>query len=67
MRSTMLGADQVDIRHHFIRENVAQYIIMLKYISTENHLAERLDKALETKRPKYLLQASGIRPRCCQL
>ncbi|CAI5723456.1 unnamed protein product [Peronospora farinosa] len=56
----------VDIRHHFIRENVAQDIIVVKYKSTVDQLADMLTKALGTKRLKYLLQASGIGPRRSQ-
>ncbi|CAI5730583.1 unnamed protein product [Peronospora farinosa] len=56
----------VDIRHHFIRENVAQDIIVVKYKSTVDQLGDMLTKALGTKRLKYLLQASGIRPRRSQ-
>ncbi|CAI5737483.1 unnamed protein product [Peronospora farinosa] len=56
----------VDIRHHFIRENVAQDIIVVKYKSTVDQLADMLTKALGTKQVKYLLQASGIGPRRSQ-
>ena len=56
----------VDIRHHFIRDNVPQDIIVVKYISTVDQLADMLTKALGTKRLRYLLQASSIGPRCRQ-
>uniref|UniRef100_A0AAV1UBQ4 Polyprotein n=1 Tax=Peronospora matthiolae TaxID=2874970 RepID=A0AAV1UBQ4_9STRA len=52
----------VDIRHHFIRENVAHDIIVVKYISTMDQLADMLTKALGTKRLNYLIQASCIGP-----
>lgn len=52
-----------DIRHHFIRENVARDIIVVIYVSTDDQLADMLTKGLGTKRLVYLLYASGIRPR----
>ncbi|GMF40942.1 unnamed protein product [Phytophthora lilii] len=50
----------VDIRHHFIRENVASDIIIVKYVSTTDQLADMLTKALGSKRLKYLRDTSGI-------
>ena len=50
----------VDIRHHFIRSNVVRDIIVVKYVSKEDQLADILTKALGAKRLKYLLQASEI-------
>ncbi|GMF22864.1 unnamed protein product [Phytophthora lilii] len=40
----------VDIRHHFFRENVASAIIIVKYVSTTDQLADMLTKALGSKR-----------------
>ncbi|ETP08782.1 hypothetical protein F441_15296 [Phytophthora nicotianae CJ01A1] len=51
----------VDIKHHFIRENVARGIIQIKYVANEDELADMLTKASETKRLKYRLSASGVR------
>ena len=42
----------VDIRHHFIRENVAQDIIVVKYASTENELADILTKPFRSEQLK---------------
>ena len=53
----------VDIRHHFIRENVQQGLLKIDYIDTKNQIADMLTKALGTKRLTYLFQASGIGPR----
>ncbi|GMF12666.1 unnamed protein product [Phytophthora lilii] len=39
----------VDIRHHFIRENVASDIIIVKYVSTTDQLADMLTKALGSR------------------
>uniref|UniRef100_H3H572 Polyprotein n=2 Tax=Phytophthora ramorum TaxID=164328 RepID=H3H572_PHYRM len=50
----------VDIRHHFIRENVARDIILVGYVGTEDQLADMLTKALGTKRLTFLVKASGI-------
>ncbi|OWZ14304.1 hypothetical protein PHMEG_00012238 [Phytophthora megakarya] len=50
----------VDIKHHFIRENVAWDIIDVKYVSTKDQLADMLTKGLGTKRLQYLLDASGV-------
>uniref|UniRef100_A0AAV1UDV4 Integrase catalytic domain-containing protein n=1 Tax=Peronospora matthiolae TaxID=2874970 RepID=A0AAV1UDV4_9STRA len=43
--------------------NVAHGIIVVKYISTMDQLADMLTKALGTKRLKYLIQASCIGPK----
>ena len=56
----------VDIRHHFIRENVSRDIITVKHKSTVDQLLGMITKALRTKRPKYLLQASRIGPKNIQ-
>ena len=51
----------VDMRHHFIRENVAVNTIMVDYVGTEDQLADMLTKALGMKKLKLLFEASGIR------
>ncbi|KAE9018924.1 hypothetical protein PF005_g10961 [Phytophthora fragariae] len=51
----------VNIRHHFIRENVARDIITVDFVGTEDQLADLLTKVLGTKRLKFLVEASGIR------
>ncbi|KAE9212782.1 hypothetical protein PF004_g15533 [Phytophthora fragariae] len=56
----------VDIRHHYIRENVARDIITVDYVGTEDQLADLLTKALGTKRLKFLVEASGILPKAAQ-
>ncbi|KAG3192199.1 hypothetical protein PC128_g10617 [Phytophthora cactorum] len=56
----------VDIRHHFIRENVAKEVIKVDYVGTEDQLADMLMKGLGTKRLKYLLEASRIRTKAAQ-
>ncbi|KAG2874244.1 hypothetical protein PC129_g17098 [Phytophthora cactorum] len=56
----------VDIRHHFILENVAKEVIKVDYVGTEDQLADMLMKGLGTKRLKYLLEASRIRTKAAQ-
>ncbi|KAE8880335.1 Retrovirus-related Pol polyprotein from transposon TNT 1-94 [Phytophthora fragariae] len=56
----------VDIRHRFIRENVARDIAKVDYVGTEDQLADLLTKALGTKRLRFLVEASGIRPKPAQ-
>lgn len=51
----------VDIRHHFIRENVQHGLLKIGYIDTKSQLADMLTKALGTKMLKYLREASGIK------
>ena len=50
----------VDIRHHFIRENVERGTVTIKYIDTKNHLADILTKSFGTKTLKFLRDGSGI-------
>lgn len=50
----------VDIKHHFVRENVARGIIVVNYVPTKDQLADMLTKAVGTKRLQYLLEASGV-------
>ena len=50
----------VDIRHHFIRENVECGSIKVDYIDTKHQLADMLTKGLGTKTLKFLREATGI-------
>lgn len=50
----------IDIRHHFIRELVEKKTISLKYVSTEDKLADIFTKALDSKRFEYLQGAMGM-------
>ena len=54
--------DHVDIRHHFIRENVQDGILKIDYIDTKNKLADMLTKALETKILNLCARQPGSRP-----
>ena len=51
----------VDIRHHFIRENVERGTVTIKYIDTKNQLADILTKSLGTKTLKFLREGSGVK------
>lgn len=50
----------VDIRHHFIRDHVAGGRVAVRYIPTEQQIADLLTKALGTKRFVFLRDAAGI-------
>ena len=52
--------NQIDIRHHFIRENVERGTITIKYVDTKNQLADILTKSLGTKAFKFLRDGNGI-------
>ncbi|OWZ06003.1 polyprotein [Phytophthora megakarya] len=56
----------VDIKHHFIRENVARAVVEVNYIPTKDQLADMLTKGLGTKRLQYLMDASGILAKTAQ-
>ncbi|OWZ16191.1 polyprotein [Phytophthora megakarya] len=50
----------VDIKHHFIRENIARDVINVNYVSTKDQLADMLTKGLGTNRLQYRIDASGV-------
>jgi len=50
----------VQIKYHFIREQLKNGIIDLQYIGTENQLADILTKPLETNRFQSLRDQMGI-------
>lgn len=50
----------IDIRYHFIRENVASGEIELEYVDTKIQLAEYLTKCLPAKTRCYLLGRSFV-------
>ena len=51
----------MDIRHHFIRENLQDGILKIDYIDTKNQLADMLTNALGTKILKFMCEATGIK------
>ena len=50
----------IDIRHHFSRGNVVDDTLSVKYIKTEDLVADMLPKALGSKRIKFLCEASAV-------
>ncbi|OWZ03764.1 polyprotein [Phytophthora megakarya] len=56
----------VDIKHHFIRANVARDVIEVNYVPTNDQLADKLTKGLGTKRLQYLMDASGLLVKAAQ-
>ncbi|OWZ11723.1 polyprotein [Phytophthora megakarya] len=51
----------VDIRHHFIRENVEDGTGKIGYVDTKRQLADMLTKALGTKTFQHLRNALGVK------
>ncbi|OWZ16161.1 polyprotein [Phytophthora megakarya] len=56
----------VDIKHHFIRENLVRSIVEVQYIPTKDQLVDMLVKGLGTKRLQCLLDASGALAKATQ-
>nr|GEX74574.1 hypothetical protein [Tanacetum cinerariifolium] len=51
----------IDVRYHFIKENVEKGIIELFFVGTEYQLADLFTKALLEERFKYLVRRLGMR------
>ncbi|GKF35540.1 hypothetical protein Tco_0112298 [Tanacetum coccineum] len=52
---------QIDIRHHFIREQVENRVVELYFVETNYQLADILTKALPRERFKFLLPRLGMK------
>nr|GEV72562.1 hypothetical protein [Tanacetum cinerariifolium] len=52
---------QIDVRYHFIKENVEKGIVELFFVRTEYQLADLFTKALPEERFKYLVRRLGMR------
>lgn len=50
----------IDVRHHFIREKIANKQIKLKYLSTANQVADIFTKALNSDKIQYFKKAMGL-------
>ncbi|KAI5313451.1 hypothetical protein L3X38_042627 [Prunus dulcis] len=50
----------IDIRHHFIRDLVADDLLALKYIPTDKQLADIFTKLLDNNRYEHLRQSIGV-------
>jgi len=51
---------RIDIRYHFIRENVMSGEVELEYMETKNQLADFLTKGLSSKTLRYLMMKSNV-------
>ncbi|GKF55615.1 hypothetical protein Tco_0165955 [Tanacetum coccineum] len=51
----------IDVRYHFIKEQVEKGIVELFFVGTEYQLADLLTKALSEDRFKYLVRRFGMR------
>ncbi|GJU09320.1 retrovirus-related pol polyprotein from transposon TNT 1-94 [Tanacetum coccineum] len=51
----------IDVRYHFIKEQVENGIVELFFVGTEYHLADLFTKALPKDRFKYLVRRLGMR------
>nr|GFA03390.1 ribonuclease H [Tanacetum cinerariifolium] len=51
----------IDVRYHFIKENVEKGIIELFFVGTKYQLADLFTKALPEERFKYLVRRLGMR------
>nr|GEZ22625.1 ribonuclease H [Tanacetum cinerariifolium] len=51
----------IDVRYHFIKENVEKGIVELFFVGTEYQLADLFTKALPEERFKYLVRRLGMR------
>lgn len=50
----------IELRHHFIRELVANGEIILKFCNTESRVSDIFTKALSGKRHMYLRSLLGV-------
>ncbi|GKA86863.1 hypothetical protein Tco_0808574 [Tanacetum coccineum] len=51
----------IDVRYHFIKEQVEKGIVELFFVGTEYQLADLFTKALSEDRFKYLIRRLGMR------
>ncbi|GKF53439.1 hypothetical protein Tco_0160349, partial [Tanacetum coccineum] len=50
----------IDVRYHFIKEQIEQGIVELFFVGTEYQLADLFTKALSEDRFKYLVRRLGM-------
>ena len=55
-------AKHIDIRHHFIREQIAVGAVQVKHVSTTHQLADILTKPLSAEKFRHFLPLLGLRP-----
>ncbi|GKB93211.1 hypothetical protein Tco_0979348 [Tanacetum coccineum] len=51
----------IDIRHHFIREQVEKGVVELYFVTTDYHLADKFTKALPRERFEFILSRLGMK------
>nr|GFB23811.1 retrovirus-related Pol polyprotein from transposon TNT 1-94 [Tanacetum cinerariifolium] len=51
----------IDIRHHFIREQVEKGVVELYFVTTDYQLADIFTKALPRERFEFLLPRLGMK------
>ena len=55
-------AKHIDIRHHFVRDHVADGTIELEYCATKDMVADMLTKGLAQPQFSLLRERAGIEP-----
>lgn len=50
----------IDIRHHFIRENITSNKVTVNYCTTEDNVADILTKGLNRYKHKHLVHLLGM-------
>ncbi|GKB39979.1 hypothetical protein Tco_0884921 [Tanacetum coccineum] len=55
------GSKHIDIRHHFIREQVEKGVVELYFVRTEYQLADIFTKALPRERFEFILPRLGMK------
>jgi hypothetical protein len=51
----------IDIQHHFVREQVEVGSVVMRYISTDDMVADALTKPLAAERHTSLVEEMGVR------
>lgn len=52
----------IDVRYHFVRERIANNQVAVKYMSTQDMLADALTKGLHRPKHQFFSKAMGLRP-----
>lgn len=55
-------AKHIDIKHHFVREQIASGAVELKYCKTEDMIADMLTKGLSQAKFTKLREMAGLKP-----
>ncbi|GJR19849.1 hypothetical protein Tco_0968376 [Tanacetum coccineum] len=60
-KSSTSRSKHIDIRHHFIREQVEKGVVELYFVRTEYQLVDIFTKALPRERFEFILPATGMK------